>query len=246
MLSQQRFTIASWKRAPIRILILLLSAALQILFASSTFSSNIHRTASVMFSEEKIALPPGKALHRCDSTTILSEEVLMILEPYHDVYINRSFNQSDSGYTLVEGRDGIQVERPALSGVFQLTFADSSSAARAVDELLHSGDVVSAIQNGLKRTAEVLPVDPKFAGQWHLRNTGQYGGTAGADIRATWAWEHDTGSVSLKIGIFDTGIDAAHGDLIGRVTGDGPGSDNDSDWVYHGTFVAGIFGRSIQ
>jgi subtilisin family serine protease len=58
-----------------------------------------------------------------------------------------------------------------------------------------------------------VPNDPKFGELYGLKNTGSTGGTAGADIRATEAWEQATGSMNTLVGIIDTGIDYSHPDI---------------------------------
>ncbi|MBX7247399.1 MAG: S8 family serine peptidase [Candidatus Sumerlaeaceae bacterium] len=62
-----------------------------------------------------------------------------------------------------------------------------------------------------------VPNDPSFGLQWQLQNTGQTGGTPGADIQATGAWDVTTGSASLIIGIPDTGTYWLHPDLASRI-----------------------------
>ncbi|MFN8586436.1 MAG: S8 family serine peptidase [Candidatus Eisenbacteria bacterium] len=66
-------------------------------------------------------------------------------------------------------------------------------------------------------TLDVIPNDTRFAELYGMRNTGQTGGTAGADIRATSAWDVFTGDPNLKVGIIDTGIDYNHPDLAANV-----------------------------
>lgn len=58
-----------------------------------------------------------------------------------------------------------------------------------------------------------IPDDPSFGLQWGLKNTGQYGGTAGADISAPDAWNISTGSDAVIIAVSDTGVDYNHPDL---------------------------------
>ncbi len=60
----------------------------------------------------------------------------------------------------------------------------------------------------------VFPNDEYFPMQWHLYNTGQSGGTPGADIRAPEAWEITTGDPNIVIAVVDMGVDLAHPDLI--------------------------------
>lgn len=62
----------------------------------------------------------------------------------------------------------------------------------------------------------VLPDDPLFGAQWHLLNTGQSGGTPGADLGAVAAWNITTGSEGFGapvLAVVDGGLDRFHPDL---------------------------------
>jgi len=69
--------------------------------------------------------------------------------------------------------------------------------------------------------ADRLPDDPRLVEQYALRNTGQTGGTAGADLDALRAWNIATGDpgapgaghAGVIIGIIDSGTDQRHPDL---------------------------------
>lgn len=88
------------------------------------------------------------------------------------------------------------------------------------------------------------PNDPLFAQQWHHRNTGQTGGTAGADVGSTAAWDVWTGSANVVIAVLDTGIELSHPDLSANIASGGwDFIDNDAtpeDANGHGTHVSGI------
>jgi len=64
----------------------------------------------------------------------------------------------------------------------------------------------------------IFPNDPQFGTQWGLHNTGQSGGTPGADIDAPEAWEITTGGVTvfgdtIVVAIVDGGCQLNHPDL---------------------------------
>jgi thermitase len=83
-------------------------------------------------------------------------------------------------------------------------------------------------------TAQMTPNDPYYPDQWGL-----------PVVNAPEAWDMTTGSSDVTVAVLDTGIDATHPDLAGRVV---PGYDfvnrdaDASDDHGHGTQVAGIVG----
>jgi PKD repeat protein len=143
-------------------------------------------------------------------------------------------------------------EFPSIDSTFLFAFDGSPAECFArCDELNRLEAVFVAEPNMIwdlpKMTA---PNDPLYSRQWDLNNTGQTGGTVGADMGAEAAWEITTGSASIIIAICDEGVDVDHPDLAanmiaGRdsVTADpnppsvpGDAGGNDA----HGTCCAGI------
>lgn len=74
-----------------------------------------------------------------------------------------------------------------------------------------------------------IPDDPLFDTQWGLFNTGQAGGTPGADIDAIAAWSLATGFRAVVVGVLDTGVDYTHPDLVANIWSNP--ADCDSDLV---------------
>ncbi|HEY3215053.1 MAG TPA: S8 family serine peptidase, partial [Candidatus Eisenbacteria bacterium] len=90
--------------------------------------------------------------------------------------------------------------------------------------------------------ADLVPNDPRFPEMYGLRNTGQTGGTPGADIKAVNAWDLFTGDPNLLVGVIDTGFDYNHPDLAANVwtnPGEIPGNGIDDD---HNGYVDDVHG----
>jgi len=114
-------------------------------------------------------------------------------------------------------------------------------------ELYRADPDVEYAEPNFLYTIQAQPNDPRFGELWGLRNTGQTGGTSGADIKATAAWDITTGSSDVVVAIIDTGIDYTHPDLapniwvnagVDMVNQDGDPFDDHG----HGTHVAGTIG----
>ncbi len=79
---------------------------------------------------------------------------------------------------------------------------------------------------------DVVPNDTRYPEMYQLHNTGQTGGTPGADIRAEQAWATFTGDPNILVGVIDTGVDYTHPDLAANAwtnPGEIPGNNVDDD-----------------
>ena len=141
---------------------------------------------------------------------------------------------------------------------------DPADTAAVAEELSHQR-AVDYVEPNYVMHATRLPNDRGFGEQWGLRNVGQYGGTPGADVHATDAWNATTGA-GVIVAVVDTGVDYNHPDLAANMwtnpsdppngvddDGDGfvddvhgadfiNGDSNPDDDAGHGTHVAGIIG----
>jgi len=79
---------------------------------------------------------------------------------------------------------------------------------------------------------DFVPNDPLFPQQWHLQNTGQSPGVAGADARLASAWEIQKGDPSITIAVIDDGVQIDHPDLAANIfsnRGEKPNNHIDED-----------------
>ena len=93
-----------------------------------------------------------------------------------------------------------------------------------------------------------VPNDTLYTSQqWHLKNTGQNGATAGLDVNIQTVWDTYKGA-GVLIGIVDDGLQLTHPDLSPNVNTllDYDWNDDDNDpspnlsFDYHGTSVGGV------
>ena len=118
-------------------------------------------------------------------------------------------------YGLAEQEDlainaAVTEERQRLAAV-QVDVTDS------LMELLKSDPRVRYVEPNYLVHIARTPDDPDFDKLWGLRNSGQTGGTNGADVDASAAWDISTGSKDVIIAIIDTGIDYNHEDLAANM-----------------------------
>ena len=139
---------------------------------------------------------------------------------------------------------------PGLPGWF-LLHADAMDGALSLVEKLHGqpGVLDAEVQLARQKQKKMVPNDPYFSQQWHLRNIGQNGGTPGTDINVAGVWDTYRGD-GIQIGIVDDGLQVSHPDLAGNVNtaidwdfnGNDPDPSPNLNLDTHGTCVAGIAG----
>ncbi|RMG67695.1 MAG: peptidase, partial [Bacteroidetes bacterium] len=144
-------------------------------------------------------------------------EFIVLLQPNQSVEALCAEHSAQSGTRIVPER--------LLSADWRAYLLSCPPGAPGQEDLLkglqtHPGVILAQFNHILTlREAPLLtPNDPEFPQQWALHNTGQQGGTPGADIDALAAWDLATGGPTglgdtVVIAVIDEGIDLSHPDL---------------------------------
>lgn len=136
---------------------------------------------------------------------------------------------------------------------YEIEFNSNTDIKRVVAEysslsLFYSVEECKAYTHGDtngKISQPILPSganDTWFSRQWHFSNTGQSGGTPGADINLMKAWQVQTGSPNVIVAVIDGGIDITHDDIKDALwvnADEIPGNSIDDD---HNGYVDDIHG----
>ena len=112
----------------------------------------------------------------------------------------------------------VSVETMAFDGSLAVFHASESSGLALAARLREHTEVLRAeVILGRYLTPKVQPNDPLLPRQWTLKNTGQSGGTLGADANVFPVWESGRHGEDVVISIVDDGVESAHPDLTDRI-----------------------------
>ncbi|MEN6604170.1 MAG: S8 family peptidase, partial [Bryobacteraceae bacterium] len=100
-----------------------------------------------------------------------------------------------------------------------------------IQKALEQSGMAAFVEKDYLAEGAAVPNDPSYASQWYL-----------AKINSTMAWDMTKGSSGTVVAVVDSGVDATHPDLAGKVVAGWNflGANSDTSDVYgHGTAVAG-------
>jgi len=222
-----------------------LRAGGQVAYAAPLFSSNGETVAIIP--EIVVRVKPGTEMERlkalCEKAGCTIKKRMEFTE--QEYLLEVLGPDADAVFAAVEHlSQAPEVEWACPNTAFRPKLARQAVSSNRVpsDRL----GIASAGQDA--NTPGVFPNDEYFPIQWHLHNTGQSGGTPGADIRAPEAWEITTGDPNIVVSILDTGVDTNHPDLVNNLVAgyDFYDDDDQPDPVLgpsgnvHGTNCAGL------
>ncbi|MBT1708525.1 S8 family serine peptidase [Fulvivirgaceae bacterium PWU5] len=128
----------------------------------------------------------------------------------------------------------VQSAIAAYRGIEKIEYAEAVHKKQIIGSDKPNFGPVRVDPNTLARATLPGPSnDPLLASQWHYNNTGQAGGTPGADISLFEAWGIETGSSNVIVAVTDGGAQVNHPDLaanmwvnVDEVPGNGVDDDN--------------------
>jgi subtilisin family serine protease len=144
---------------------------------------------------------------------------------------------------------GAEVVRKLARGRMDLVRIDEPDALADRYAGYEAHPSVAFVQPDYYGEGGFTPDDSQWAFLWHHRNTGQFGGTPGADLESEAGWDHTRGSSSVVVAVLDSGIDSDHPEFAGRIL---PGWDfvNDDadpeDDHSHGTYATGLLAANAN
>ena len=106
--------------------------------------------------------------------------------------------------------------QPLVTNLFEVDLAAGTTVDWALAAYRKDARVAYAEADAYLGAAWT-PNDPYYNLQSGLKNTGQTGGTAGADINAPPAWGIIVNANRIPVAVFDTGIDYTHPDLYENI-----------------------------
>ena len=178
----------------------------------------------------------------CEATLedeFTDNDILLVMTPENNFREYTVNDFSNIGCVKIEDLS-IDPEKGKLCRILHLTL-DTHSKQNVLDsiKILEERDDIYSAEPNYISAVQTIPNDTEYVNdeQWYIDK-----------INLLAAWNIETGSDSIRVGIIDSGIDSSHPDLMNRVSifSKGfstfsvfPTADLDSD---HGTHVAGIIG----
>lgn len=189
--------------------------------------------ASVDFPKTSSVNPlPSRSPHAADRILVRYKEPINVAQ-------RSALNRTLNTHVVSESR--------AVNGLQVVRIASATRLEATLKAYRRNPAVLYAEPDYRLEFFATTPSDARFTEQWSLKNTGENGRLAGADINATRAWDITTGNSTVYVGIVDSGVDYTHPDLAANMwanPGEIPNNGIDDDGNGYIDDVHGINGVS--
>lgn len=186
--------------------------------------------------------PPGGGAALTSGSTQLSDAMtggLNLARQYNPAMLDAATGwviglTSKTTITSVVSSTGASGSSPvtSLPGTYTLTFPAVTSGTQTAAKIAQTAGLAYVYPLiPRQQLARFIPNDPDFDQQWHLQNTGQFGGPAGVDLDVTPVWDTYQGN-NVVVAVVDEGVDYRHVDLL-------PNYDAADSWDFNGTSMPG-------
>jgi thermitase len=155
-------------------------------------------------------------------------------EPEVFVRFKPNVSLADIKKLAAKNNDALEDNIESVKGLVSIDDLDNKSAESVADQYNKLSDLVEYAEvneqikleptesredfsGNYEGNDDSTPNDPMFGEQWALRNEGQNGGKAKADISAIEAWKKTKGSKKVVVAVLDTGVDYTHQDLSSNI-----------------------------
>ncbi len=194
----------------------------------------------------------------CFAFVLLDQARAESSQPYRPdrILVQPKHGQEQRVLALLKVRGATVLQAFRKIGGLQVVQVPASGKVAELIAACQNSRLVEFAEPDYLRQTDLTPDDPKFLDGtlWGLNNFGQNGGTPGADIHATAAWDIRTSAAGVVVAILDTGIRYTHQDLAPNLWADaidgshgtnsiaGGTDPNDDSTSGHGTIMAGVIG----
>ncbi|WP_256006805.1 S8 family serine peptidase [Pedobacter deserti] len=152
------------------------------------------------------------------------------------------YNMASENGVVIEGRNSFMPEWYAVACT-----NGTKQNSLVLANLFYESGLFEAAEPDLIEDVRTCANDTYFSQQWALQNTGQSGGTPGADIKMCPAWAVTTGNPSIIVAVVDEGLEFNHPDFtnISATSFDSEtGTSPSILYGAHGVACAGIIGAT--
>lgn len=213
-----------------RVVLALISVFLVLSFAAGASAEYAPGKLMIKFKPGVLSTPRGMKIAAANAASVKASSIAALNTKYGVKRVKQLYK------AVLEARP--QWKR--LADNFVLYFPEDSDLEEIMKHYEQDPNVVWVERVTRVRAYDTTPNDTHFPSQYGLAN-----------IKCPQAWDRTTGDTAVTVAVLDTGVNASHEDLVGRLDmahgWDFVNNDsNPADDYGHGTSVSGVIGATTN